>query len=579
MKTTTAPKHSGFVPLSVPALFEHQAKCVELSWDRAEFAIFAEQGTGKSRILLETARRLYQARKIDALIIINLKATMQPWITDEVEKWLRPVCDVGTAVYWKGKPIPVPKGRGLHVLSINYDALIHKKGFDAVEAWLKAMPCLIVADESTRIANYRAQRSKACQLLAARAPFRRIMTGTPVKQSHEDLYGQFKFLTRDPFGYETVTGFRVDFCLTERIYLAGSKRPVDVVIGSKNAPNLHRLVKPHSFRILKKDCLDLPEKLPATSWQFDLTKEQASLYQEIEAQLVRDEDETEEQKKRKAAYDEVVQQILDVIVEKGCTWPEACKMMKVDSSVLDFNAQTSTRALHSVLRLQQITCNIDPYDPAKRIVDPKKDPRLAALREYGEMYDGRLIVWARFRSDFEAIRNLSSNQWRNVYYYGAEHNTAQKAKIVAAWKQDKSGLFLANTRVAGLGLTLIESNNTLYYSNSWSSEDREQSSDRTHRIGQRNPCTYTDLEARIAGNPTVDARIVRALRKKQDVARKVLDEGGKRFCLGTVEEVSFEDAGGLGTDRVFNESGPTGFEHQVPRNQPRSMARVKRASA
>ena len=77
--------------------------------------------------------------------------------------------------------------------------------------------------------------------------------------------------------------------------------------------------------------------------------------------------------------------------------------------------------------------------------------------------------------------------------------------------------FVGNPAVAGTGLTLHAASTVIFYSNSFSLEQRLQAEDRAHRIGQTRNVTYVDLVAQ----GTVDAKIVRALRNKQDIARQI----------------------------------------------------------
>ncbi len=55
--------------------------------------------------------------------------------------------------------------------------------------------------------------------------------------------------------------------------------------------------------------------------------------------------------------------------------------------------------------------------------------------------------------------------------------------------------------------------------------DMEQSLSRIHRIGQRNVCTYIDLVVQ----DSVDEKITKALRKKEDLATKIVDNWKEFF--------------------------------------------------
>ena len=60
----------------------------------------------------------------------------------------------------------------------------------------------------------------------------------------------------------------------------------------------------------------------------------------------------------------------------------------------------------------------------------------------------------------------------------------------------------------------------IYYSNGYDLEKRMQSEDRAHRIGQKKTVTYVDIIAQ----DTVDEKIVKALRKKINIASEVMGE-------------------------------------------------------
>ena len=79
---------------------------------------------------------------------------------------------------------------------------------------------------------------------------------------------------------------------------------------------------------------------------------------------------------------------------------------------------------------------------------------------------------------------------------------------------------MGNPQTGGYGITLTQANTVIYYSNGYDLEKRLQSEDRAHRIGQKKSVTYVDMIA----EKTVDEKIVRALRKKIDIASEILGE-------------------------------------------------------
>jgi SNF2 family DNA or RNA helicase len=84
---------------------------------------------------------------------------------------------------------------------------------------------------------------------------------------------------------------------------------------------------------------------------------------------------------------------------------------------------------------------------------------------------------------------------------------------------------LATHKTGGYGITLTAASTVIYYSNGYDLEKRLQSEDRAHRIGQKKSVTYIDLIA----EKTVDEKIVKALRKKIDIASQVMGEELKEW--------------------------------------------------
>ena len=108
-----------------------------------------------------------------------------------------------------------------------------------------------------------------------------------------------------------------------------------------------------------------------------------------------------------------------------------------------------------------------------------------------------------------------------VEYHGAVDSRVRQEQI--ALFQQKNGparYFVGNTQTGGYGITLTAANTVVYYSNNYNLEQRLQSEDRAHRIGQTGSVTYVDLIA----EGTIDEKIVRSLRNKIDIANEIMGE-------------------------------------------------------
>ena len=62
--------------------YEHQIKALELGWDQREFGYFMEMGTGKTKVIIDTAAMLFDAGEIDALMVVAPKGVYRNWTKD-----------------------------------------------------------------------------------------------------------------------------------------------------------------------------------------------------------------------------------------------------------------------------------------------------------------------------------------------------------------------------------------------------------------------------------------------------------------------------------------------------------------
>jgi len=148
--------------------YEHQLKALEMSWNREVFAYFMEMGTGKSKVLLDNIAMLYDAGKIDAVLIIAPKGVYKNWYDSEI-----PIHMVDhiqrKMVLWQAvinqkqqqKLDTLFKSEtDLHVLIMNVEAFSTKKGLDFANKFLLSHNALVAVDESTTIKNPGAKRTK-----------------------------------------------------------------------------------------------------------------------------------------------------------------------------------------------------------------------------------------------------------------------------------------------------------------------------------------------------------------------------------------------------------------------------------
>jgi SNF2 family DNA or RNA helicase len=460
--------------------YAHQVQAFELMKDRKSFALIADMGTGKSKMLLDNAVYLYNKGEIDALLVLAPSGVHQNWVINEIPTHLALPNHMQASAAWNSSMRKEDKESlaavvdlklGLRIVCMNVEALITKKGLSFVQKYLSMFRTMMVLDESQKFKTPQAKRTKAVLKLSKHAPYKRISTGTPITNSPLDAYSQFAFLDPYILGFQSFVAFRAHFAILERKINHTQQRQYTQVIGFQNLDELQALIKPHSYRVTKEECLDLPDKIYEKVY-FELSAEQKRLY--------------------KAIKEEVMLEFSEGRV-------------------------TAQLAITKLLRLSQIISGFMTTEDGDIIAIKGGDVKLKLLKDVLEDNQEKTIIWCRFIYEINRITEMLGDAC--VSYYGATESD-DRAKNVFAFQNNPDIKYFVANKTASTGLTLTSASSVIYYSNSYSLEDRLQSEDRAMRIGQKNNVVYRDLVAR----NTVDEKIIKALRNKQNIADIILKD-------------------------------------------------------
>ena len=488
----------------------HQIEYLQRAEGRDYFALFMEQGTGKTWSILAEAERLYAAGKIDALFVLAPNGVHTNWVLREIPTHL----DANfIARAWRSgagkremarleqlfEPRPVGGVVPLRILSMNIDAIIHTKAFQFAVRFLNATRAMIAIDESTRIKNHSAKRSEKARQLRQLADVARIMSGRPNPQSPLDFFGQMEFLRSGLLGTTSYRAFVAEFAELQSMDDYAMKQKIaanprmafaqivakDEVTGAprfRNLDKLKALIAPHMYRVLKKDCLDLPDKVYQQHY-FELAAPQRKAY-------------------------ELMQEERRIVIDGN---------------------ETPVRRLGAMTKLQQITSGFVLLDgQVLRPPQLKDNPRLDALMELVEDDDAPMIVWARFREELRVIAEALTAAGRKVVEYHGGVNTKDRDAAVDAFQSGAADAFVGQPQAGGIGLTLTRAEWTVYYSNDFNLETRIQSEDRNHRKGTTKSIRYIDLIAR----NTLDEAITRSLQRKERLGAVMM--GDKRLVAAAM---------------------------------------------
>jgi len=489
--------------------YAHQLDCLKKFWKYEAYALLAEMGTGKTWIMINNAARLWEEDICDAMLVFAPNGVQTNWTRLEIPAHMPESVKYHSAAWIAGankkeladiERLYTVSSEMLRIFSMNWEALQNKRGMEAALRFAEsAENLMIVCDESDAIKNPSAKRTRNLMYLRSFSTYRRIMCGTPINNAPFDLFSQFRFLHSKIIGTTSFCTFKARYAkmihkgpLYDYIK-ARSKRGGNIQVIAKdsrglpqycNLNDLSRRIAPYSFRILKDECLDLPDKIYKTVL-FTLTPKQRAVYTKAEKECRLVFEETE------MPFDRLVAMVkLSQITSGYFVHPAADKPVRIDG----------------------------------------ENPKLKLLIERVQSIiraGNKIIVWARYRIEIEDIASAFKEAGINfVEYHGG---TTKKKRIEAIDsindKDSPVSVFIGQQQAGGRGLTLIGASYVIYYSNSYSYRDRAQSEDRTHRIGQRRNVTYLNF----AAQDTVDEQVIFALAHKKDVAEIIVDKGLELF--------------------------------------------------
>ena len=463
--------------------YGHQLDALEASWNKEVFAYFMEMGTGKSKVLLDNAAILYDKGEINALLLIAPKGVYKNWYDSEIPTHLPDHVDTNI-VLWKTSDKSKKQqlllntlfkpGSHLNILIMNVESFSSGNGSDFAYKFLASHPKSMVAiDEATTIKTPTSNRTKNILSLSKHCKYRRILTGSPVTKSPLDLYSQCQFLDPWLLDQQSYYTFKARYSICKKIQVNG--RQVEIVVGYRNLGELSEKIKSFSKRILKEDCLDLPEKSYVKHY-VELTKEQKKVYEQMKKEAI---------------------------------------------AFLDGKMQSSATVMTQLMRLHQITCGHFTADDGT--IKDLPCSRLGELMSILENVEGKTIIWSHYTHDVRRIIKEIKKVYGDdavVDYYGATDTDARSANIKKFQNDDNCRFFVGTTHTGGYGITLTAGSNMIYFSNGYDLEKRQQSEARIDRIGQTRKMTYIDIMTQ----DTIDERIVKALRNKVNIANKIMDE-------------------------------------------------------
>lgn len=469
-------------------LWQHQREDLDRSWQLPGAALFWEPRLGKSRVVIETAERLYDENKINACVVVAPNGVHLNWSRDQLPRYW------GTA--WPTPPRVVEwrSGRaGTKAFQRELDAALIPDGFlwfvcnvEAVAATALSKflykltgkrKCLLVIDESHYVKNPHAKRTRAVMRLAERCPFRRILSGTPTPQGPFDLWSQFFLLDPTILGPRYTT-FKQRYGIWKRVSFGGPT--FDQLVEYRNLDELTRRTLPLSFPRKKSECFDLPERL-FTRRYFEMAPEHARLYRQLRDEL----------------------------------------LIEIESGV----ELAAPLAIVRLMKLQQVARG-HVADETGLVHDlPGGAPAVDSVVELLGAHRGKAIVWCRFVRDAEKVVASLQEAFPEstalcVGYVSPEDRVALRT----AFNDPASSMrfWVGTPATGGVGVDLGTASLMIFYSHGYDLAQRLQALERNYGDSQK--ADRVEVVDLIAAD-TIDEKILDVLDRKEGLMARLLSTG------------------------------------------------------
>jgi hypothetical protein len=502
--------------------FAHQIIGAEMMIERPFLLLADEPGACKTKQVIDAVHVLFEQDRLDVALVLSNNAGRLVWAGQEFGQ-LREHCweSVGSRIIeyhgktrtWDHGP---EGGRRILWVVTNYEFL---RSPGRAEYLMKhaGRRSFLILDESSALSSHRSQTSAVVMQLRRLCGKTVLMNGTPISESPLDMFAQGAIM--DPTGGRGFGGCGFldvgSFFQYRARYAVMGEGPgwqSKVIKGFKNLDDLEQRFKPHSLRRLKKDCLDLPEKLQPVTFEIQLTPKTWQAYKTMRDQFVAWAASGEMSTATHGAIKSMrLAQICAGFVG-GFTEAMECPSAGDDGCVKDCPRCFGLGYLNLAMPVERIGT-----EKAEFAIDFVKQ-RVAERRNF------KGVIWCAFREEARLLHRDISHLGIPVGGLWGEQDTADRERTLrnlypGTCSNEEPFIAVGTPGAGSMSVDLTAADTMLYLSNGWSMKNRVQSEDRIYRQGQTRACWYGDCVAvGPAGQRTIDHLIIDALRAKRATA-------------------------------------------------------------
>jgi len=469
------------IAVSFPAWYKfkmtprpYQMDALNKSWPHDSFALFMQMRTGKTFVTINLMAARAQDGQLNAMLVVCPTSAKPVWDM-EMEKH----CPLPYSLHMiqaGGKKAALKfideECDGIKVMVVGVEALSQGSAYDIAFKFTAKYKTLVACDESTTIKTPKKTRTDNACNLADIGHSRVILNGTPVTQGVQDLWSQYRFLNWMIIKQKSYYNYMHRYCIMGGF--EGRK-----VVGYDNLKELMDRIGPYTYQISTAEAIGLPDRVSETLMVEPSPAQKKALVDLGDPMMVTD----------------------------------------LDGDTLDVET-----VLERMIRYQQIVGGHFPFDkddgqhgikafPGK---NPKMEEMMAMIENFPE--NEKVIIWARFTPELDMILDKLHTEYglkSCAWYRGGMTDSERRNSLEQFRDNPACRFFVANQMSGGRAIDLATASVHIYYSNTFSLDDRLQSEMRTNSSNQKaKSILYVD----IVMNHKIDINIAGALANKKEVA-------------------------------------------------------------
>lgn len=451
---------------------EWQEKFVKMCREGTNYACFAQPGCGKTYAMITVI--MEKLKEFDLKILVVCPPVVIKNWKDEIAKFYpnypqsKILC--ADAETRKKKP-DLSK---YQIIVTNYNTFSdRKKSYNSFfKNW---KPHLVVLDESHQIKSHTSLRTKNIIEFCKEAPYKYILSGTPILNGPMDAYSQFLFLDNGETLGNNFFVFRATYFYNV-MEGRGVTFPKYVPIKSK-LPVLSEKIMSKSVRVTLQECTDLPPLIKHT-FKVPMHESVRKIYKELKEEFI---------------------------------------------TMVDEEAVIAQTAMTKALRLMQI-CSGHYVTSEGELRTLPHNNKLDYLRDFIEdtlEIHNKIIIWCAFKHDYKIIGDMLKIMKVDHVFLTGEQSTKQKEESIQAFQHGTAQVIVANRKAGGIGTNLTAAPVSITFSKTFDLADELQSQARNYRKGSE--IHEKILQYDLVYEGSVEERITKVLAEKKDLSDIIID--------------------------------------------------------